>query len=289
MSGPTNDQAPKDAGVRNYTFLCLSALLVLLLVLLTTLPRWLQMWSLIPILVGLGSLILRWRLGPLLLIVTLVAILYVAGAMRHPVRSLRPLRATLLGDVALCGAVLAYVAGHYRLQGLVGFIFPRDPRRPTIAPRRPGGPVRRPALLGPQQRSPGLASPGELLLLVASLPLWVGLALLSYRGLVPEAPLDLFGELGEQGLPWFLFQIMLWMQVLAEGLWRARLLLWLLGGGVLLVSSALGYLTWRRRSPTEAAMLLQDAVWEETRREQRRQNSWLVWDRLRRQRRKETS
>ena len=69
---------PEDAGVRNYTFLCLVALLVVLLVLLVLLPHWGPVWILLPVLVGLASLLMRWRAGPLLFLTALGGVLYIA-------------------------------------------------------------------------------------------------------------------------------------------------------------------------------------------------------------------
>jgi hypothetical protein len=46
-----------------------------------------------------------------------------------------------------------------------------------------------------------------------------------------------------------------------------------------------GHLRWRRASPEESYLYLQDQLWRQTRREQSRLNRWLVWYRLRRQRR----
>ena len=52
--------------------------------------------------------------------------------------------------------------------------------------------------------------------------------------------------------------------------------------GVVVASAFLGY--WRSAAQTreQAALVLQDAVWAETRGEQRRLNRWLAWARLRR-------
>ena len=57
---------------------------------------------------------------------------------------------------------------------------------------------------------------------------------------------------------------------------------YVLGVGVLFVSGVLGYLAWGPKRRAEAEVFLQDTAWRETRREQRRINSWLVWARVRR-------
>jgi hypothetical protein len=279
--------APEDAGVRNYTFLCLVALLVVLLALLVMLPRWGPMWVLLPVLVGLASLLLRWRAGPLVFLTVLGGVLYIASALRAPLRpgALVPAPPSVM-DLLLAGAVLAYVAGHYRLQALVKFLFPRDPRRAATGAGPPR--VRRPPTRVPEQRSRGLASPGELVWLLLALPSWALLAVIAYRLLVPNEPLDFFGENpGYASSEWPEYEARLSVGVLAELLWRGRALLWVLGVGVLFVSGVLSYLAWNPKRRAEAEVFLQDTAWRETRREQRRINSWLVWARLRRGRGKE--
>jgi hypothetical protein len=59
--------------------------------------------------------------------------------------------------------------------------------------------------------------------------------------------------------------------------WRVGLLAWVLVGGFAVTAAVLGHLGWRRMSRDEAAMFLQDALWHETRREQRRINRWRAW------------
>jgi hypothetical protein len=56
---------------------------------------------------------------------------------------------------------------------------------------------------------------------------------------------------------------------------------------VLAVAALLRYLALRRMTPPEAGLYLQDVLWRETRREQRRLNRWLAWAWLRRRRREE--
>jgi hypothetical protein len=283
---PPEAPAPEDAGVRNYTFLCLVALLVVLLVLLMMLPRWGPAWVLLPVLVGLASLLLRWRVGPLVFLTVLGGVLYVASAIQAPRPGALVPAPPSWTDLLLAGAVLAYVAGHYRLQALVKFLFPRDPRRPATAAGPPR--TRRPPARVPEQRSAGLASPGELVWLLLALPSWALLGVIAYRLLVPNEPLDFFGEdMGLGGAEGAEYQARMSVGVLAELLWRGRALLWVLGDGVLFVSGVLSYLAWNPKRRAEAEVFLQDTAWRETRREQRRINSWLVWARLRRGRGKE--
>jgi hypothetical protein len=107
----------------------------------------------------------------------------------------------------------------------------------------------------------------EVGLLVMSLPLAPLLAQVFWAGLAP--PREMLG--------------------LPARLWRFLLVGWSLGLGVFVTAAVLRQ--WRRRlmTPDEAALLLQDTLWHETRREQRRLNRWLAWARLRRRPRKEPS
>ena len=62
---------------------------------------------------------------------------------------------------------------------------------------------------------------------------------------------------------------------------------WLVGLVLLLAAGFLAYAGQRRLTREEAAVFLQDTLWRETRREQRRVQQWLAWAKLRRLRRKE--
>ena len=74
---------------------------------------------------------------------------------------------------------------------------------------------------------------------------------------------------------------------LDDAVWRGILVLWLLGGGVLIVAAGLRYLALRQMTRAEAQLYLQDLLWQQTRREQRRLNRWLAWSWLGRRRREE--
>lgn len=290
-AAPPDTAPPPDAGVRNYTFLCLVALLVTLLGLMVALPRAGPVWVLLPVLIGLGGLLLRWSVAPLLYLLALGGALYLYAALRTAPRpGAEPPGTSPATDLVLGVAALAYVAGHYRLQALVRAVFPRDPRRALLPRRRPGaspGPRRPPARV-PERRSPALASAGELVWLLLALPVCGLLALVAYRRLVLPGSPELFGDnlrdLGYEGAD---YQALLSFQMLTEALYRGRLLLWVLGCAVLVVSGLLGYAALARASRAEAEVFLQDAVWRETRREERLLHSWLVWARWWRGRGKE--
>ena len=275
----------EDAAVRHYTFLCLAALLVTLLTLLLALPRAGTLWILLPVLVGLGGLLMRWSIAPLLYLIALGGVLYVAAVLRAPLRpGALPPESWPGTDLLLVMAALAYVAGHYRLQGLLRAVFPRDPRRPVVLARRPAGstPLRRPPVRVPERRSPALAAPGELTWLLVALPSWALGALIAYRLLLPRDTVGIFGDvLTEGAYEWYEYQGLQSLQVMVEVVWRGRALLWVLGFGVLVVSGVVGHLAWKGATRAEAEVFLQDTVWRETRREQRLLQSWRVWARWR--------
>src|SRR5262249_42085242 len=173
---------------------------------------------------------------------------------------LLPRRTAPLSDWALCGACLAFIMAQYRLQGLVTFIFPPDPRSRT----RPAA-GQAPAAAPPRPRRAGdLVTPAETGLFLLALPLWSALAQFSWGALVPNAHvLDV-----------------------APALDQLVLLAWLLGGGMLVTTGLLSYLEFRRLTTDQATLFLQDTLWHETRREQRRVARWLAWKRIQRAHRK---
>ncbi len=173
------------------------------------------------------------------------------------------LRTFLIPELVVCAGALSYVSAHYRMQGLLGDIFPRE--RTVPPPLRPG--QRGPAPLRGRPRGAALATPGEMLMLLAALPLWVGLALVAYPLLVP-------GALGRRGPEWYDAD---GPEMLLQVLLRFRFLVLLTGVAVLSLWGLHGYLSWRRWSPDEARLALQDVVWSQTSGEDRRINAWRMW------------
>jgi hypothetical protein len=240
-----------DTAIRTYELFCLAALLVMLLVLV---DGGLGLWSALPVLVGLGGIAGRWQTAVPILIFALGFVLVgfwlLADAYRIP-------ELEWLGEFLLCGAVLGYAAGQYRLQGLAGQLIPKDPRVP--APRWAVGNL--------ATRSTRALGEMEIVLLVICLPPCVLLATWTWS-MLPD-------DLSALGLP--------------PPVWRLVIFIWLLSLGTMAARLLLGSLAWDRRGRTrqEAVMFLQDTLWRETRREQRRLHRWLAWGRLRADRRKE--
>jgi hypothetical protein len=264
---PKVEGAPSELSqpaVRAYMLLALAALGGIFF---TQLEQGAGLGSLLVLLAGLLGVIARLHSAPLLFLLVLVA-QQILWRVSHPGfhRGVTPPSTLEVTDVVLCGAVLAYAIAYYRLQGLLGDVVPRDPRRREGAPRwrfwRYAW-LPRPA---PEVRSPRGVSPTEIPILLLTLPAAALAAQFIWAVLAPRwGPLQL-----------------------PPPLWRILVLGWGLGLALLLASTVLKQ--WRRRqmSVEETLLLLQDMLWRETCREQRRMNCWLAWARLRRGRQKET-
>jgi hypothetical protein len=276
------DQHP---AVRDYVLVGMGALTVMVAALLLRRP---DGWVMLPAFLGALALMFRWRAGPVIVLLAVLALLAswwlgtnlgslaatvlvwlwrLLNGFWVPLRFRRfqpPERGALpVADVLLALSLLTYAAAHYRLQGLVGSLFPSDPRQKRAAARQGKAELNR--FKASLRRSPELVTVREIVLLLAALAVCVGLAHLGWTWLrVRETEL-----------------------ALPDPVWRGVLVLWLLGGSVLAAAGVLRYLALRRMTPPEAALLLQDVLWRETRREQRRLNRWLAWAWLRRRRRED--
>lgn len=251
--------------VRNYVIVCLVSMVILLVILIY---QGLGTGSLIPPLVGIMGVIVRWRAAPLIVLVALAGLYYIELFRFYGMAELLGLHRADLADILLAGSVLLYVVGHYRLQTFQHEIIPAE--RQKAAGRTRSGKTAEPTPELPPRRSPGVVSPMELPLL-ALLPGWAVVAMLFWFLLPSRLPL-----VGDK--------IDIHPQI-----WQTGLVVWGIGVGLLVFSTLVNYLGFRRISPAEARIFLQDAVWRETRREQGRINRWLAWARLRAQRRREAS
>jgi hypothetical protein len=272
-TAPQTPNLRDDLAVRTYVVICLFSLLVTLLAVVTGeqqagLGPLGTILALVPILVGAVGLGLRSGLAPVLFLTTLSGFLFLRH--QHPTPApfgwrWGPPRGTLFhaSDVLLAMAVLAFVMAHSRLMGLVGNLFPRDPRRKEER-RRPswfGGRFREVK----QRRSTRLVRPVEWAFLLLSLPVWAGAAELLWLITMGLTRPRRSSGVGME--PW---------------LWRLIVVAWVLGALLVLAAGFFSYWGRRDMTPEEGQMLLQDTLWNETRREQRWLTRWLAWDRLRR-------
>jgi hypothetical protein len=237
-----------ERGAISYLLICLGALVVLYYALI---DLGMEGWGLLPVLVGLLGLGLRWSLAPLMVLFALAL-----GMLADAESWLLTTPATLrIPEFIVCGAVLAYALAHFRLT-MIPYPFPTDQPapRPRWARKRtlvdsPVVPIKRAQPDGP------MASSREIGLLVLSLPLWAGLA----------------------QLVWPLLPFHWDSPGLRPSVWRGMLLVWTIGGLGLLAAVVLDYWYRATMSVDEATLILQDTLWKETRREQRRISRWYAY------------
>ena len=276
MSKAPATSAP-SGGIHHYTMLCIAALGMMALALFL---RGFDLVSLmLPPLLGLTAMVFRWRTGalgvlffiawlltaqqspvlhPLFIAQTIAWVFTNAGIGGDSGPSLRP---TPIGgregfgppELLLCAATLAYFAAHYRLLSVSKRVFPSDPRR-RVEPD-----AKR------ERRSPRLVAGGEVLSLLAPVPLWIGGSWLCWRWLV-STDHDLIDQ------RW----------------WQVMTLLWLVGLPFLITAAIIRYLARVRMRPDEATLILQDTLWRETSREQRRVTRWIAWARARQRKKEDT-
>ncbi len=247
----------QEPGVTSYTLMGLAALAVVFLVLV---QRGLGVWALAPVAAGLIGGVMR--SGPLLFLLALTVVAdllpdFPAGS-RHGALAGVP-------DLILCGAVLAYVTAHYRAQGMLWHIFPPDPRRREPARGRGRSLFRRRARVVQPRRTAALVSSQEVIGALLTLPIFAALAQVVWN----NVPL----QRNNVGI--------------LPPVWHGMVLCWLIGLGWFVTAAILAHARRRQMTAAEATLYLQDELWAQTRREQRRLNRWWVWGRLRRQRRED--
>lgn len=243
---------PPSSASHQYLIMSLAGLGVMLLVLL----HWgMERWSFLPVLIGAMGVTLRWRITPLLTLIVLAGLLLASETTPRPMLPGYLTRRFSLADWLLCGALLALCIAQYRIVGLVTFPVRRGKRHRERANTSAGKPAPRPKT-DRQQGTPRMVSPLEISWVVLMLPIWAFLAQVCWR-LVP-----------------------LRVATVAPGPAReiiGLVVIWLLAIAVLIVAGLLGYASQRRLQTDQARLFLQDVVWQETGREQRRVTSELAW------------
>lgn len=235
----------------HYQMLCALALAAIFLV---QLQQDLLPWGVGVVLVG-ALILLRVRISPL------VVLLPLAGSqlyLQYLFPTGRPHSLLQVEDVVLCTAALAYIGGHYRLLSLWRSILPADPRQRFHPQAAVIVPLNRLGKVALQHRPAALLSRGEIALFVLQLPIFALLAQGAW--LLLGAPRELHGLSPR------------WIQFM--------LLVWGLAGSVFIVGQLFRLLRLLQMDRVIAKMVLQDALWHETRREQRRLARWLAWWKL---------
>jgi hypothetical protein len=167
-------------------------------------------------------------------------------------------------DILQSCAMLGFTLGHFRLLSIRQNVFPPDPRLRQESKGPLKKPWKRRKILNPK-RSPRLVTLLELGVALLALPIWALVAQYFSMWLYSTRPM--------------------------LGLTLATTRFFLTGWLILvpgLVLAGLFYL-WRQyqMSPEQAELIVQDALWQETRREQRRIYRWLTWWWIRHKQRKE--
>jgi hypothetical protein len=247
-------------GFRFYLFV---GLVGLLLVFLALFQKALLVIAIIPALVGLAGMAPyllpprwkhlagpRWTIWmPFLLLVMLffIEMLFGFGFWPHTYNF-------EMADLMLAAGLLTYLIAQFRLYSLAGSLMPVDRRhRPdTIAGDQPEP---RPEATFEQRELFSLAWMAPLLVLAGQLVWWF---MVRWEERGPAGPTET--PLGME-----------------RHHWRIFVLIWILGGGGILIGGFLKILRMYRMSAAEAGMIAQDSVWVETRGEQRRTSRWLAW------------
>jgi len=253
---PPTSEAPRPAvqvGPIHYQILCGAGLLLMVL---AQLDQGMLLGNMLVACIGLLGILSKTRVGPLLVVFGFAAAQIAFHRLRFGTFSHDDPRPLLdVRDLLLAVGLVTYVAGNYRLQSLWLQILPADPRRRR---REPGDDGRGQFVRVQQQRASRLLTPEEIARFVLAVPVAV---------LVGQALWLVIAQ------PWTL-------AVFPPRFLRMVNLAWLLIVGTLVIGTI--FIHWRRRQMdrTTAQVYLQDTVWRETRREQRRIFRWLAWRRL---------
>jgi hypothetical protein len=236
------------------------AAMALAVIFLLHLDQGLTIWGSIVLVVGAMAIVLRLPISPLFVLIGVVGgQLYLHFVF--PGR--RPRGVLQVEDVMLCTATLAYVGAHYRLSALWRSILPRDPRQRYHRKAMTIVPLGRLGKIVSQHRPATESGPGEMVWFLLQLLLFVLLAQGAW--VVLNARRELLDFLSPRE-----FQLVL--------------LAWGLVMGLFLAAQLFRLARLLRMDRATAEVLLQDALWQETRGEQRRIGRWLAWWRLRRDR-----
>jgi hypothetical protein len=228
----------------------------------------------VPLLVGAAGGAAVWSRAPLAYLISLAVAISL-----EPNRFMLSARSgggVWIVDVLLCVGTLAYMASQYRLQGLLKGVFPTVPQSGQDAAAALQGTRSRhgtDSRSAPQatptaltrfaspvaRRAVGSVTPREVGTLLLLLPVWAVLA----EFLAVLLPTSV-------GNP----------DIHRPAVWRAMTLVWMLAVIGFVLAGILDYYYRRHMSAAEATLYLQDLLWKETRREQRRIQRWRAWARL---------
>lgn len=280
MSTPAKPTDPPDAwalyrepGVKNYLFAGLAALAMVFVVLF---QNGSDLGGLLVAIIGVAGLVVRWAAAPYLFVVILVYfIVFPLGVPDPGISNPAEIRygRFRVADMVLVFSAVVYLACQFRVFGLVKQAVPFD-----RTPRNGEQPARRPAALIPTGEitrllylAAGVVLAGQFLWLFAT---GVEVNAGSTFPLRVAAPRRLPFDPDESPA------------TLSPVASRFVLLTGVVFFGTLLARLVFGYWRLRVMGPAEAAMVVQEAGWNETRREDVRVAKWRARARAEREARK---
>ncbi len=246
-------------GARNYMVI---AFVALLLYYVQMVERGSDSGVLIALLLAVPGLIGRWVISPFLFILLTTYLLidpelaflmpiYDSFTRTWPRSYGRPNRDFEVADLLLTGSVLVYLIAQYRLLSIAHLGMPDDP-----PPRRKGQPEPT-----PPRRPPGLIDDRELFWLF-------GMAAFStLMGTVIWLGIARYENGARLGSVWGI----------EKPVARGMLFIWMFMTGVIMLQVYLRTRSLYRMTRREARLMLQDGLWQETRREQERIYRWKKW------------
>lgn len=248
----------ENRGVRNYLIAGLAALAMIFTILL---QNGSDIGGLLLLVLGAAGMVLRWPAAPSFFLVLLLWFLIFPYGLPPAYENRFEVRDSHLrvADVLLAFSVVVYLASHYRVFGFTFQAMPfeqRFPRRGTKPTRRPTDLIRPGEIARLLYLTAGVVVVGQLVWLVAT-------------SLEIDVNADFPLKLAEEPPP---------------GKVRRRekfdLLLVLLGLGffaALFAQLIFGYWRLRLMKAAEGGMAVQDAGWDQTRRELTRVEKWRLW------------
>jgi hypothetical protein len=258
-----------DPTVRNYLFTGLAALAMIFVVMF---QQGSDLGGLMLVILGAAGMVLRWSGSPLFFLLVLFWFLIFPFGFPDPYEN--PFEIVegrfRIVDLILVGSVTIYLMCHYRLYGLTAQAIPfeqRFPKKDEKPPRRPPSLIRPGEIAGMLYLAAGLVIAGQLVWIFATHTVVEVSGGVSFGFAAPRPT----NERPGRGF--------------SPETTRFILLAGFFFFGTLLTRLVFGYWRLRLLSPAEGRMILQDASWDETRRERARVENWRAWGRMKAQER----
>jgi hypothetical protein len=260
----------RDPGVRNYLFAGLAGLAMVFVVFFT---KEALEGGLLVVMLGVAGLVLRWTAAPpFLLCVLTYFLVFPYGIPEAGPNSFELIEGRFrIADMMLVGAVAVYLIAQYRVLGLTQQAFPQD----VGVTRKKNQPQER--------RPPGLIAAGEIprSLWVAGGVVLAGQVLWYLITGLQVVPGDFFPLRFEEPTRRFSFA----EESVSPAATRFVIVTGMIVFPALLARLVFGYWRLRVMNRDEAGMIVQDAGWDETRRDLTRAEVWRKWGRERAARR----